>query len=156
MASGRPSTVPSRTFHTPVPRNIPPRTASGTNNSLHSHDLCALKINLLMQEYHDLQTLPHYSETVAGEKEALQRAIEAMTFKNKVLNGQILCLTAELAAIKRGRMDPGEIPFSLLFRTSTLKLREYARLVWQSRRLGELVVGSSGGSGFGRTRGRGC
>lgn len=69
MASGRLSRV----------RTTPPRTVSGTAKTLHSNDLCRLKINLVMQESHDQQALPQYNETVAGETKGLQRAPEAMT-----------------------------------------------------------------------------
>lgn len=159
MATTKPSTISDRTFDTLLASLEPtPRNRSVTNSAMHSLGLCEVKLNLLMQDYHDLSALPQDPETVPGEKEDLQRAVQTMTLKNKVLNGQIMLLTAELAAITadvgRGRMhrmDQRENPFSPVFRTSTLKLREYGHLMEVERHLRELgatVSSSAGGVGI--------
>lgn len=137
MAASKPSTISDRTFDTLLASLEPtPRNRSASSSAMHSLGLCEVKLNLLMQDYHDLSALPQYSETVPGKKEDLQREVQTMTLKNKVLNGQTMLLTAELAAItanmdcgRMQRMDHRENLFSPVFRTSTLKLREYGHLM---------------------------
>lgn len=146
MTASKESTISDKTFDTILASlEPPPRNRSATNNAMHSLGLCEVKLNLLMQDYHDLRALLQHTETVRGEKEDLQRAVQTMTLKNKVLNGQIMLLRAESAAITadvgRGRMqrlDQRENPFSPVFRTSSLKLREYGHLMAVERHLREL------------------